>query len=143
MTDKETLVNTLKQRGHRITYQRELIIEAVACGGCHMTAEEVFEEVQKQTGAVNIATVYRTLNFLFEEGLISRADMGGHVVYTATTHGPHIHLVCQRCGYVIEADDNLIKTLGDQLLEHYNFTADLQHVAIFGVCIDCKSETSN
>lgn len=144
MTEKKDLVEALRQRGHRVTMQREIIIEAIARGGRHMTADEVFEEIQKQTNAINVATVYRTLNFLFEEGLVSRADMGsGQTVYTTTRHGPHIHLVCQRCGHVTEATDGLIKSLGEQLLSQYHFAADLQHIAIFGVCAGCTVKEQN
>lgn len=144
MIEKKDLVEALRLRGHRVTLQREIIIEAIAQGGRHMTAEEVFEEIQKQTSAINIATVYRTLNFLFEEGLVSRADMGsGQVVYTTTRHGPHIHLVCQKCGHITEAADGLIRSLGEQLLSQYHFTADLQHIAIFGVCAGCITPEVN
>jgi Fur family ferric uptake transcriptional regulator len=141
MTHQHAFDKTLRQRGHRITPQREMIIEIIAQSNRHMTAEEVFAAVQERTQAINIATVYRTLNFLFEEGLISRVDLGdGQIVYTTTRHGPHIHLVCQRCNRVIEADDCSIETLDEQLRTKYGFIADLQHIAIFGVCVECQSK---
>ena len=135
-----TIIGTLRDRGYRITPQREIIIQVIAHSGCHMTAEEIFKEVQKRTQAVNIATVYRTLDFLVEEGIASRTDLGsGRVIYCTKRHGPHIHLVCSHCGRVTEADGHLIDSLSEQLQTQYDFSADLHHASIFGVCVDCRA----
>ena len=146
MSHCHTVIDALRDRGHRITPQREIIIEAISHGARHMTAEEIFEEVQKRTNSVNIATVYRTLDFLVEEGLASRTDLGGgRETYCSKQHGPHIHLVCSQCSRVTEADGQLIESLGQQLQGHYGFLADLHHASIFGVCARCqaKAEAEN
>jgi Fur family ferric uptake transcriptional regulator len=134
------LIAELRRQGYRLTPQREMIVEAVAHAGRHVTAEEVYEQVRARASAVNLATVYRTLDLLVELGLISRADLGdGRVTYASPIHGPHCHLVCRRCGCVIEADYELVAPLGEQLQERYRFVADLDHVAIPGVCADCQA----
>ena len=136
----EIYTKQLRQRGYRITPQREMIIETLTSSNSHMAAEEIFEALQKRTRALNIATVYRTLDLLVDEGLACRNDLGsGHVVYTIQQHGPHIHMVCRHCGQVTEADYPLIEPLGEQLREHHGFKADLGHVSIFGVCSECSS----
>jgi Fur family ferric uptake transcriptional regulator len=90
--------------------------------------------VQTLTQASNIATVYRTLELLVEEGLASQNDLGeGRVVYTTRQHGPHIHLVCRQCGSVIDADNELLESLSEQLLEQNGFEANLHHIAINGI----------
>ncbi|MGD1997076.1 MAG: transcriptional repressor, partial [Anaerolineae bacterium] len=87
MSHCHTFIKTLRQRGYRITPQREMVIEAITHSGRHMTADEVFKEIQKRSQAVNIATVYRTLDLLVEEGLVSRADLAGEqVVYATALH---------------------------------------------------------
>ena len=137
-----TLIAELRQQGYRLTPQREMIVEAVAHAGRHVTAEEVFEQVQARTSAINIATVYRTLDLLVELGLVSRADLGGgKVTYASPLHGPHCHLVCRHCGRVIEADHDLVVPLEEQLRERYSFAAELHHFAIFGLCADCRSQS--
>ena len=141
MSPCHTLIEELRKQGYRLTPQREMIVEAVAHAGRHVTAEEVYEQVRTHTSAVNVATVYRTLDLLVELGLISRADLGGgRVTYASPIHGPHCHLVCRRCGYVIEADCDLVEPLEKQLGERYGFTAELQHFAISGLCAECKSQ---
>lgn len=142
MTHCDTLLQALRDWGYRITPQREMIVEAIAHTSGHATAEEIFEQVKTRTKYVNLATVYRTIDLLVERGLASRSDLwDGRVVYTTMHHGPHIHLVCRKCGGTYDADHTLLQSLGDQLLASYDFTADLQHLSIIGLCADCRNET--
>ena len=139
MTHCHTLIAALRQQGCRLTPQRELIVEAIAHSGRHMTAEEVLEIVRQKTSAVNIATVYRTLDLLVEKGLATRTDLGeGRVVYATVRHGPHIHLVCRRCGRVLEADASLLAPLTAALREEYHFCCDTGHLALYGLCEACN-----
>lgn len=132
-------LSTLRKRGYRITPQRELIIEAIARNPSHFTADEIHGEVQTRTRALNIATVYRTLELLVEEGLVSRSDFGqGVVIYAPEDHGPHIHLVCRHCDHVIDADISLALSMKKQLQDHYQFDLDLHHLAVFGLCSQCQ-----
>ncbi len=141
MTHCHTLIAALRQEGYRLTPQRELIVEAIAHSGRHMTAEEVLEIVRQKTSAVNIATVYRTLDLLVEKGLVTRTDLGeGRVVYATVRHGPHIHLVCRRCGRVMEADAALLDSLTDALREQYHFCCDTGHLTLTGLCEACEQE---
>jgi len=74
MTHCHTIIDELRKRGFRITPQREMIINAVAHNPQHITAEEVSERLQEHTQAINIATVYRTLDLLWQEGFACRND---------------------------------------------------------------------
>ena len=139
MTHCHTLIAELRKQGYRLTPQREMIVQAIAHAGRHVTAEEILKQVQARTTAVNVATVYRTLELLAELGLVSRADLGGgKVTYASIRHGPHCHLVCRQCGCVIEADHALVAPLAEQLQEQYGFEADLNHCAVSGLCAACQ-----
>jgi Fur family ferric uptake transcriptional regulator len=139
MTHSHPLIESLRQKGYRITPQRELIIDAIAHSEQHVSADQILESVQQHTSAINLATVYRTLELLTAQGLVSRLDLGdGCVVYATTHHGPHIHLVCRLCGQVIDADYQTTASLGKQLAEQYQFQADLTHISILGVCGNCR-----
>ena len=140
MSHCHTIIASLRQRGYRITPQREMIIQAIAHSEHHMTADEIFAELHKHTQATNIATVYRTLDMLCEEGFVCRNDLSkGKVVFSTFKHGPHIHLVCRYCNRVIDADSQVLQPLGEVLQSQYDFNADLQHISIFGVCADCQA----
>ena len=141
MSPCQSFIETLHSRGFRVTPQREMIIEAIAHQGEHINADEVFSLVHERTNAVNIATVYRTLDLLVDQGLASRIDLGeGRVIYASNQHGPHIHLVCRQCGRVLNADQELLSTFHQQLQSNYRFTADLQHISIPGLCDACQKE---
>ena len=137
----DTYVETLRSRGYRITPQREMIIEELTRTNAHMAAEEIHEALQEKTKSMNIATIYRTLDMLVEEGLACRNDLGsGCIVYAITRHGPHIHLVCRLCGQVIEADHSSISYLGEILKQEYGFDADLRHISLSGICATCQKK---
>ena len=139
MSQIQTMIEDLRERGYRITPQREMILEALAQSEKHMYADEVIVKVQKQTQTINVATVYRTLDMLWEEGLVCRNNLsGGRIVYSTQKHGPHIHLVCRQCNRIIDADPNILESLHEALYSQYEFIADLQHISIFGTCLDCQ-----
>ena len=139
MSPCQTFIDTLRSHGYRITPQREMIVETIAHSGHHINAEEVFAQVQERTSSVNIATVYRTLELLVEQGLASRIDLGEErVMYATYQHGPHIHLVCRQCGQMIDANQDMLSVLNHQLQSEYQFAADLQHISVVGLCSDCQ-----
>ena len=139
MSHCHMITDALRKRGYRITPQREMVINIIAHADRHMSAEEIFQQLSKQTQATNLATVYRTLDTLWKEGFACRNDLSeGKIVYATIKHGPHIHLVCRQCQRVIDADPQVLSPLGELFRERYNFKADLQHLSIFGLCQDCS-----
>ena len=141
MSHIETIVAELRKRGFRITPQREMIIGAIAHSPTHITAEEIAVHLQEYTTAINIATIYRTLELLWQEGFACRNDLSeGKTVYATFQHGPHIHLVCRKCNTVIDADIGVLSTLGQKLQDQYGFDPDLDHFSIFGVCSECLDQ---
>ena len=134
-------IQILRDRGYRITPQRELIVAAVWAADDHITAEEILGIVQQKVQAVNIATVYRTLETLVDEGLVCQNDLNsGSVVYSPRQHGPHIHLVCRRCNHVIEADFGVVEPLRVALAQQYGFEAELHHLSLLGTCKHCMED---
>lgn len=141
MTHCHTIIDTLRSRGYRITPQREILVDILAHAGRHLSAEEIFSELQKRTRVTNISTVYRTLDVLWEEGIACRNDLSeGRIVYATNEHGPHIHLVCRRCNHVHEAGPEVLAQLGSEIQAQYDFEADLQHLSIFGTCAGCQEQ---
>ena len=134
------IIDTLRARGYRITPQREIVVDILARTNRHLSAEEIYTQLQERTQVTNISTVYRTLDVLWEEGFTCRNDFSeGKIVYATREHGPHIHLVCRRCGQVQDANSKVLEALGETLGKEYEFTADLDHLSIFGECADCAN----
>lgn len=128
----------LRERGYRLTPQRQLVLEAVDSLG-HATPEDILCEVRRTASGVNISTVYRTLELLEELGLVSHAHLGhGAPTYHLADRLHHMHLVCRDCGTVIETDVSLAQPLIDALRAAHGFDTDMKHFAIFGRCKDCS-----
>jgi Fur family transcriptional regulator, ferric uptake regulator len=141
MTHCAALIDQLRQLGYRITPQREMIIEALAHVGDHVTADEIFGVVKERSNAVNIATIYRTLDMLVAEGLVWRTGLlNGQTIYVTRHHGDHLHLVCRNCGRILAIDQQLTQPLVDLLRKEHHFAADVQHLSIVGLCIDCQNQ---
>lgn len=137
----QTILNALRERGYRITPQREMVVGIIAHADRHMSAEEIYRVLSKKTQATNLATVYRTLDMLWKEGFACRNDLSeGKIFYATIKHGPHIHLVCRNCNKVIDADPKILRPLDQEFTSKYGFDADLLHISIFGICTKCQTK---
>lgn len=127
----------LRERGYRLTPQRQLVLEAVDRLG-HATPDDILCEVRRTASAVNVSTVYRTLELLEELGLVSHAHLGhGSPTYHLADRHHHIHLVCRDCDKVLEADVATAGPFAERLRAEFGFETDVRHFAIFGRCADC------
>jgi len=128
----------LREKGYRLTPQRELILEAVERLG-HATPDEVLAEVRTHSDAVNASTVYRTLEVLEELGLVRHAHLSDRApTYHSVDDHEHFHLVCRNCHRVISVDPEVVAPFADRLREEQGFVIDVGHLAIFGRCVDCE-----
>ncbi len=133
------IVSQLSKQGYRLTPQRLMILTAIENSDDHISAEEIYAQIKAKYPYVNISTVYRTLELLKGLGLVTETDLGeGRVRYHPADKGRHHHLVCQECGLVVDLDESVLSPVKDVLLREYGFIADLQHLAIFGRCVNCK-----
>ena len=133
----------LRERGYRLTPQRELVLAAVTELG-HATPEEVCAQVQRTASGVNISTIYRTLELLEELGLVRHAHLGhGAPSYHPAGHLAHLHLVCRDCGAVGQADMAAAAPLTDRLRAEHGFETDLEHFAIYGRCGECAARAAD
>jgi Fur family transcriptional regulator, ferric uptake regulator len=133
-----TYSERLRHLGVRITPQRLFVLEALAMRSGHLTAEEIMRWASQRSPAINLATVYRTLDLLVSIGLVAQTDLGGGAaMFELVGDSPHHHLVCERCGAVTELDDAPLATFRAHLLDRYGFRAQSRHMAIFGTCRAC------
>ena len=122
----------------RMTPQRQLVLDAIRELG-HATPEQICAEVQRFAPAVNITTIYRTLDLMERLGLVRHTHLGhGAPTYSEHAH-EHVHLVCHACGRVEEAPPELLAELVTRLDERDGFELDVTHVALSGRCRDCRS----
>lgn len=130
----------LRQSGHRLTPQRQIILDALCDMGGHVTVAELYERVHGSYPAIDRSTVYRALDFFGELGLVRSAEVGGAAVYEMALPGlapAHPHLVCRDCGDVAHAPGEVFAGLRARLAADYGFAADLDGLTILGRCREC------
>lgn len=132
-------IQSLQEKGYRLTPQRMMVIEALHGGEQHISAEEIYAQVRARYPYANISTVYRTLELLKELSLVTEITLGdGRVRYHPVEKGHHHHLVCQNCNKTIDLPEAALLPLEKSLARDYKFEANLRHLAIFGLCSDCQ-----
>src|SRR4051794_26399804 len=135
----EDLAARLHSLGYRLTPQRQFVLQAVEKLG-HATPDEILAEVQSQSSAVNVSTVYRTLEVLEELGLVRHTHLSDRApTYHSVTDHEHFHLVCRNCHKVISVDPHVLTPVLDRLAADHAFTVDIGHLTVFGHCDDCSS----
>lgn len=138
MVKEASIEEAIRAKGYRLTPQRMMVLAAVQGSEDHVSVDDIYSHVRDRYPHVDISTVYRTLELLERLGLVTKADLGeGRVRYHWAEKGRHHHLVCQKCGRVLELDESSLLPLKDLLLREYGFRADLSHLAVFGRCDQC------
>ena len=133
----------IRAQGHRLTPQRELILDAVCEGHGHSTIDEIVARVHQKAPAINRSTIYRSLAFLQSLHLVVSAQIGGQTVYEIAHLEPHHHLVCRQCGTVIDIDDQTLASLRDTLAAKFGFVLDADHLVFSGLCRHCAALSSS
>ncbi|MBX3013745.1 MAG: transcriptional repressor [Caldilineaceae bacterium] len=134
-------VSFLREQGYRMTPQRQIIMDAICEGGTHSTLPQILERVQRKAPVINQATVYRSLHFLLNMGLIVKAEIApGETIYEIAGRSPHHHLLCRVCHQEIEIDAQPLTTLQAELKQRYGFWIDASHLILTGLCTHCQAE---
>lgn len=130
----------LKHQGLNVTQARRAVAEAVASLPSHFEAADLWAELRGKR--VSAATVYRTLDLLEQAGLLRRVSFGeAHAHYEHVLgREDHGHLVCQRCGRVLEFADPMLKEVVLQAAQRHGFTLAEAVVQGYGLCSSCQSE---
>lgn len=139
MSCQAALFRALREQGMRVTPQREIILTALHDFDDHASAEEIFRRVQERSAAIDISTVYRTLELLLEMKMLAVVEVAdGQRRYALKhSHDEHAHLVCSECGGVAEVDPQPLRDLARALRQQHGFTLAIDHVTLVGRCRAC------
>ena len=126
----------------RLTSARAIILETINTDRKHWTVQEVYDAVKPNLPSLNLSTVYRALDYLSREDLISVSDLGaGSPVYEAVQDSPHHHLVCRECGYVFELPHEEVDDFFVKISRENEFEVCTNHLILFGTCEACQETT--
>ncbi len=139
MKPANTITDKLMEKGYRLTPQRLMVLEAIEHSENHISAEEIHAQVVKSYPRVNISTTYRTLTLLERLGMVTQTDLGGGCIrFHPAERGHHHHLICEKCGKTVDLEESALVPLKRSLRERYGFEADLSHLAVSGLCSQCR-----
>lgn len=129
----------LRSRGFRMTPQRMAILHVLRHAGTHMTPNEVYKLAKRELPRITEPTVYRTLEFLAENGLARSSHSGnGHFAYEIAGEDHH-HVICRICRSEIELEHTLLENLYRVLEQASGYRNIDSHMTFFGVCPDCAT----
>jgi len=124
----------LRANGGRVTTARRALITALVEAHTHVSADDLAGLVQAAHPDVHRSTIYRTLDALEHLDVVDHVHLGhGRAMYHLADE-PHHHLVCERCGCVIEVPDGLFADLAETLQSRYGFSIRPHHFAVLGRC---------
>lgn len=134
------IAQQLRQAGYRLTPQRQFILDAVCQLNGHVTPDTVYQQVKQLTSALNLTTVYRNLQFLTEQKILTETHLGnGKLVYELVDNELHHHLLCNSCGHSLSIDHTALNGFFAQMAAEHGFHVDMNHMTFRGQCDVCFS----
>ncbi len=135
----------LRPAGSKRSSKRERILETFLQQEGHLSADDLFGLVRSKHPGIGRATVYRTLQWMVDQGLARKVDFGeGRSRFEPTYHHPrHFHLICEKCHRSSEFLSSDIETLMDEIASARNFDAKQAVVQIIGLCDECRAGVSS
>ena len=133
-------IRFLKDKDLKFTEQRRDILDVFLRTGKHLSVEDLYGIAKKKNSDIGQSTVFRTLKLLCEAGIAKEVDLGDGKTRYEREYGDrhHYHLICVKCGSLIETTDPKIEKLQDNLCKKNDFLPKRLKMQVFGICKKCK-----
>src|SRR5712672_4080877 len=139
----ESIRGSLKDRGVRLTRQRQILLDLIDQSGQHLDAEALYQLAKAKDPKLNRVMVYRTLKLLKTGGLVDELDLMHHAgdqhYYETRLKQEHAHVICLRCGKVEEFFGEPLQRLRKQIESHFGFQILLARTEVGGYCAHCQT----
>jgi len=136
--EKKALGDYLEAHNLKHTKQREAILEVFLEIKGHITGEDLYQQVRGRYAGIGYTTVYRTMKLLCEAGLASERHFDDGLTRYEVEHEHHDHLVCIRCGKIVEFECQMIESAQNDIVERYGFSLLRHRHELYGHCPDCR-----
>jgi Fur family ferric uptake transcriptional regulator len=130
----------IKKAGLKVTLPRMKILEILEhTDPRHMTAEDIYKVMLESGEEIGLATIYRVLTQFESAGLVSRHHFeSGQAVFEINEGHHHDHLVCVKCGKVVEFMDEVIEKRQKDIAKQHGFKLTDHNMILYGECSDKK-----
>jgi Fur family ferric uptake transcriptional regulator len=129
--------NDLRNVGLKVTLPRVKILEMLESSPArHLSAEDIYRKMMDIGEDMGLATVYRVLTQFEAAGLVRRHHFeGGHAVFELERGHHHDHMVCLKCGHVVEFEDDVIEKRQRTRAEELGFRLTEHSLIMYGECV--------
>ena len=128
----------------RNTWQREAVREALGTSEGFVSAQVLHAHLRSAGSSIGLATVYRALSTLEEEGEADTLRQDGESLYRACTPGTHHHhLICRSCGTTVEIEADAVEVWAQNVAAEHGFTQPEHVVDVFGYCAACSARLAS
>jgi len=138
--EQRSLSQYLEDHNLKQTRQREAVLDVFLDATGHITGEEIYNRVRKQHENIGYTTVYRTMKLLCDAGLAVERNFDDGITRYEIEHEHHDHLVCLRCGKIIEFECSMIESAQMDIATRYGFRVLRHRHELYGHCRDCERE---
>ena len=123
-----------------LTPQRQVVLQVVRGAEAHLTAAEIYDAARSLLPSISFATVYNSLRYLRDEGLISEITFGNSASRYDRETGRHDHAVCTECGRLTDFDLDETVALLKLAARRSKFKPQSVHLTLYGLCPDCGAK---
>jgi Fur family ferric uptake transcriptional regulator len=138
--EKKALASYLEDHNLKHTKQREAILEVFLEVEGHITGEDLHRRVRRKFPQIGYTTVYRTMKLLCEAGLASERHFDDGVTRFEIQHEHHDHLVCVRCGKIVEFECSMIESAQERIVKAHGFRLLRHRHELYGHCPSCRDD---
>ncbi len=138
--ERRSLARYFEEHSLKHTKQREAILDVFLTAAGHVTSEDIYNAVRDEHPNVGYTTVYRTMKLLCEAGLASERHFEDGPTRYEIEHEHHDHLVCVKCGRIIEFECAMIEATQEEIAERYHFRVLRHRHELYGHCEDCRED---
>ncbi|MBI3091906.1 MAG: transcriptional repressor [Candidatus Tectomicrobia bacterium] len=129
----------ISTRKLKFTRQRLAVLEAFLDASGHISIDELYQRLRVQHPGIGLATVYRTMRLVANSGLaVEQHFSNGETRYEAVRQH-HDHMICTRCGAILEFFDKGIERLQHQVADREGFKITDHKMELYGVCASCQA----
>jgi Fur family transcriptional regulator, ferric uptake regulator len=138
--ERLALAAYLEEHKLKQTRQREVILDAfLDCRG-HVSGEQLYQSIREAHPNVGYTTVYRTLKLFVDAGLAQERHFDDGVARYEIERAHHDHLVCTRCGKIIEFECALIEKRQREIAAEHGFKVERHRHELYGLCKSCRDD---
>ena len=142
----EKIYEIITEKNYKLTNQRKKIINVIFENKeKHLNCEEIYDEIRKIDSSIGLATIYRTIKLFVELEILTEINFGdGSIRYDFRCFDDghnHHHLICTKCGKIIEVEDDSLESLEKEIEEVYGFKIENHKCKFIGICKECNEKT--